>query len=100
MAYLLVIPHEGPPKRHELTGDRIWIGRGASCGVRLESAAVGRIHAEIRQYGDIFLLEDMQSRPGTMLNGVTLGEPAMLRDGDQIRIGPVWLTFHQGDGNA
>ena len=67
MAYLQVVPQTAgePPARYELVDDRTTIGRGAGCRVRLHDRMVGRIHAEIRQYGDVYLLEDLRTRSGT-----------------------------------
>ena len=39
------------------------------------------------------MLEDLDSKNGTFLSGQRVEAPVLLRDGDQIRLGAVILTF-------
>ncbi len=84
---------EAPP---ELTFDapRIVIGRGEGCEVRLPDPSVSQRHASIRQRGSDYILVDEGSANGTFVASVRLGahSPRVLKSGDWIRVGRVWLV--------
>lgn len=63
--------------------------------VVLQSNTVSRIHARIFRDGEIYFVEDLNSRNGTYVNGqaVTLGSAVTLRDGDEIRFGGLTYLF-------
>lgn len=69
------------------------IGRATDVVVCLESEEVSRHHAVIRVSLDSATLEDLGSKNGTFLWGSRVGNPTPLKDGDEITIGPVVLTF-------
>jgi hypothetical protein len=72
------------------------LGRASSSDVVLPDQKVSRRHALIqaqKQYE--FWLMDLGSSNGTFLNGRRVTEPALLRNQDQIEIGPFRLTFRQ-----
>ena len=56
---------------------------------------VSRVHAQLRQYGDAWVVEDQGSTNGTFVNGrrVGRGEEVALRLGDRLRCGRLVLTF-------
>ncbi|HVU05736.1 MAG TPA: FHA domain-containing protein [Polyangiaceae bacterium] len=72
---------------------RIVIGRGEGCEVRLPDPSVSHRHASIRQRGADYIVMDEGSTNGTFVGPVKLspGAPRVLRSGDLIRIGRVWL---------
>ena len=74
-------------------GDTI-IGRDPSCDVWLDVPGVSRHHACIRTTpaGEV-ILEDRQSTNGTYLGSSRISGPARLRDGDEIHLGSLALTF-------
>ena len=82
----------------ELTGERMAIGRDEECELVLEGETVSRQHCEIRRQGTVYLLRDA-SRNGTYVNGERIAQ-AMLRDGDQIRVGANILLVHLVPGRA
>ncbi len=94
-----------PPRSAELivvdglrAGDRFFvskqlvIGRSSRCDISLPSQLVSRSHAEIIPTPDGFLLKDMSSANGTILNGKLVAE-SRLRHGDQICLGDVTIRF-------
>jgi DNA-binding winged helix-turn-helix (wHTH) protein len=76
-----------------VSGETI-LGRAEDADMRFDLPGVSRRHARIDFKGETATLEDLRSRNGTYLRGERLTAPAMLLDGDEIRLGPVTLTFH------
>jgi pSer/pThr/pTyr-binding forkhead associated (FHA) protein len=74
-------------------GGRVVIGRGAGCDVRLPDPSVSHRHATVRATGSEYALLDEKSSNGTFLGGVKLapGTPQLLKHGDLVRVGRVWL---------
>ena len=72
--------------------DRVTIGRDPSSNVPLPNVGVSRQHAEIRKVARAYVLRDLGSTNGVLLNGegVTSAE---LASGDRIEIGKYVLTF-------
>jgi serine/threonine protein kinase len=56
---------------------------------------VSRVHAQLRLYGDSWIVEDQGSTNGTFVNGrrVGRGEEVGLRIGDRLRCGRLVMTF-------
>lgn len=73
-------------------GDNI-VGRARDSEVWIDAAGVSRRHARIRLERGDATVEDLGSKNGTYLRGKRIAAPALLTDGDQIRIGSVLMTF-------
>ncbi|MHC1766003.1 MAG: AAA-like domain-containing protein [Verrucomicrobiia bacterium] len=72
------------------------IGRGSTSDIVLNDSKVSRRHALIqpqKQYE--FWLLDLGSSNGTYVNGRRISQPVLLRDRDQIELGPFRLVFRQ-----
>ena len=68
--------------------DRITIGRAPDNDVVLDSPVVSRHHAVVRREKDgTFRLRDLNTPNGTFVNGRRV-KSAVLKPGDQVRIGP------------
>jgi hypothetical protein len=63
------------------------IGRHTSCDVVLGDLPVSRRHARLRFRDGRWILQDLESRNGTCVNGERVGR-CELRPGDRIEIGP------------
>lgn len=70
------------------------IGRGENCGLVLAQGSVSREHAVIRYERGEFLVEDLRSSNGTLVNGVRVTGPTVLHDGDRLILGDVQIVFH------
>ena len=68
-------------------GDSAVLGRHPDCGIVLDVGAVSRQHARITKSGEDFLVEDLQSRNGTFVNGRRITTRTPLKDEDQILAG-------------
>jgi hypothetical protein len=69
------------------------IGRSLDCQVTIEDPLVSRQHARIVIDDDGPRIEDLGSRNGVKLNGVTIRQSTTLKDGDRLRIGTQDLVF-------
>lgn len=88
---------EGPTRgqTHSITGITV-IGReAASCGVVIPEPTVSRTHAVVRpdESGPGYIIEDLDSRSGTYVNGVRKRR-AVLLEGDRVKIGSALLRVH------
>jgi pSer/pThr/pTyr-binding forkhead associated (FHA) protein len=83
----------GSPPGISFDAPRIVIGRGASCDVRLPDPSVSQRHASVRQRGTEYIVVDEGSTNGTFVGPVRLSPqaPRVLRPGDLIRVGRIWL---------
>jgi hypothetical protein len=68
------------------------IGRNADCGIVVADARASRQHAEIRAQGNGFVVHDLESMNGTLVNGTAIREHP-LADGDEVRLGNTVLRF-------
>ncbi|MGB9599941.1 MAG: FHA domain-containing protein, partial [Myxococcota bacterium] len=68
----------------------IKIGRLSSVNLKLDDPTVSRVHAHIEATSDGYLIKDMGSSAGTIVNGETV-ERAVLNDGDEILLGKTKL---------
>jgi signal transduction histidine kinase len=88
----------GNDRRHRLA-DETLIGRGDHCQIRIADPLVSPVHAAIvRAGGDTYVVRDLASRRGTYVGSRQVTE-AVLRDGDELLIGPVQLRFVVADGD-
>lgn len=77
----------------ELREEITIIGRNPECGIRLPSNTVSRRHAQIRRAADRFLISDLGSTNGTLLNSESVIGEEVLKDRDEIGIGIYRLIF-------
>ena len=75
------------------------IGRAAGANVRLLDQSVSQKHASLRVNGNECSVTDEGSRNGSFVGGVQLAPnvPRLLRSGDLLRIGRVWLEIKLDD---
>lgn len=83
---------EYPGGRFVLDGPVATIGRLADRDVMIDDGGVSRVHAEIRRVGSSFVIVDLGSANGTVVNGRRTVQQ-VLEDGDVVRLGAVELRF-------
>ncbi len=66
--------------------DEFTIGRDIACSLSLDDPALSRKHCMVRRQGPEWLIEDLESHNGTLLNQAPAKAQPM-RPGDEIRIG-------------
>jgi pSer/pThr/pTyr-binding forkhead associated (FHA) protein len=83
--------------RCELSDDGATIGRDpTNVVVVLHDSKVSRSHAELQYRDERWLLVDLASRNGTVVNGRRIRQHP-LRDGDRIQVGEITFIFVAGD---
>jgi pSer/pThr/pTyr-binding forkhead associated (FHA) protein len=72
---------------------RIVLGRGAGCDVRLPDPSVSQRHASLRAQGAEFVLMDEGSSNGTFVGDVRVAPRTsrIIRSGEHARLGRVWI---------
>ena len=68
------------------------LGRSRQCDVVLNDPNVSRRHAEVRREGEGWVLVDLDSTNGVLLNGQEV-KRAALADGDRLQLGTTALRF-------
>jgi pSer/pThr/pTyr-binding forkhead associated (FHA) protein len=83
-------------------GSRIVLGRGSGSDVRLPDPSVSSRHATIRAQGNDYAIVDEGSTNGTWVGGVRLlpQTPRVVKTGDLVRVGRVWLELSIGQKAA
>jgi len=80
-------------RRIGLTGLEHVIGRDPASAVHLDAVGVSRRHARILVRDHDAILEDLGSKNGSSVNGQPLDGGITLKDGDEIRLGPVVILY-------
>jgi pSer/pThr/pTyr-binding forkhead associated (FHA) protein len=93
MPQLILSNATGVPDHIPLNRLRTTIGRSARSDVCIPDAFASRLHAEIRQEGDGYWLQDLGSANGTRYNGVIVKMPVPLSNGGEIQIGETRIVF-------
>ena len=84
---LLTLPREPRPM--------FTIGRDQACDLILGDQSVSRFHARLSRAAGGWLLGDLDSTNGTMVNGWRIRHPVALRAGDRVSFGA--MTFRVAD---
>jgi pSer/pThr/pTyr-binding forkhead associated (FHA) protein len=97
MPITVILRHQdGQDSRLTFDGtQRVVIGRGSSCDVRLPDASVSHRHASIRAQGADFAIVDEGSTNGTFVGEVRIAPHTsrLARSGDRVRVGRLWLEL-------
>ena len=70
------------------------LGRSSGNDLPIPDRTLSRSHARISVSGEAAVLEDLESRNGTMLNGVRISERVPLHPGDRIVVGETSIDFN------
>jgi pSer/pThr/pTyr-binding forkhead associated (FHA) protein len=97
--FLLYRDPDGRRELLELTGERVTIGRRASCDIALTwDAEVSRLHAELVRLGEDWVVHDEGlSHNGTFVNGERVRGRRRLRTGDVLAVGATTIAVHGPD---
>jgi diguanylate cyclase (GGDEF)-like protein len=87
--------HQG--KRLELSGNVARLGRQADNDLVLLDDGVSRRHARVERRGSAWVVMDVGSRNGTLLNGTLLDGVQRLKNGDVIKLGSAMVKYLSGE---
>ena len=92
---LRIMNGPGEGARFELSEDaaEVVIGRSPACDIIVEDHNASRRHCLVKRSWHGFSVQDLGSRNGVLVNGQSIEGPRMLRDGDELQVGGVKLTF-------
>ncbi|MCC7539251.1 MAG: sigma-54-dependent Fis family transcriptional regulator, partial [Deltaproteobacteria bacterium] len=86
--------HAGLPSAFPFAQNPTRIGRELDNEIAIPEGAVSRYHARVeRVSSDGWLLRDLGSTNGTIVNGITITQPHLLRTHDVVRIGDTIMRF-------
>ncbi len=93
MSKMVLHYRDADQKEHslELATATVAIGRDAQADIVLDDERVTRIHCEIRFWNGDYVLKDLRSKNGTILNEREV-DVAVLHLHDIIKVGPFLLT--------
>ncbi|HVS03570.1 MAG TPA: SpoIIE family protein phosphatase [Thermoanaerobaculia bacterium] len=97
---LRVVPPQGDPYEHPLDEESVIIGRASDSGLALADRFLSRHHARLYCEEDAWVVEDLGSRNGTLVNGQVIGGPTSVAPGDTIRVSGTNLTLHRRGDSA
>jgi pSer/pThr/pTyr-binding forkhead associated (FHA) protein len=89
MAKLHIIKGPLKGKTFDLEGETVFIGRSSRNDIQIKDVTISRKQIKIFKIGKKFLVEDLKSTNGTMINGELIepGEGFEVDEGDSISIG-------------
>lgn len=93
-ASFLIMPGQGGENRFSLAERPVSIGRAGDNHIVVPDANVSRYHAKIELVGSDYLVKDLGSTNGTLVNGIRIGEHR-LKHGDTITVGTTKIYFRR-----
>ena len=94
IAALSVVKGKQKDQKFEIEKYETFIGRASDNDIRLHDWFVSKKHAVIIQQGSSFLIKDLGSWRGTMVNGKNVRD-CELKEGDEIQLGTTVLSFYR-----
>lgn len=90
----LIIRENGSERIEELKTQQVAVGRSKDNEIEIDDISSSRRHCRLLRQSGSWLIEDLQSRNGTMVNGVLIKKKE-LQAGDCIEIGKARLYFEK-----
>lgn len=100
MARLIV--ESGGQRREARIAGPVTIGRAKTATLCIDDKTLSREHTRVWKDGSRYVVQDLGSKNGTLLNGRLLKQPTALKNGDRIKVGPAVfaVVFDPGDAPA
>lgn len=84
---------------HDLSEEKITIGRAPDNSIQIDDPSVSSRHAQLTLSGERYQLKDLGSTNGTRVNGETVTE-IFLRPGDHLRFGKIQARYEDNQTGA
>ncbi|HTD88712.1 MAG TPA: SpoIIE family protein phosphatase, partial [Candidatus Binatia bacterium] len=94
MAELIVKYPDRAAEHFQINRLRVTIGRSARNDLCIPDPFASRVHAEVRNEGDEYKLQDLGSANGTLYNGSVVESAITLTRGGRIQIGETEIVFN------
>src|SRR3954466_336922 len=94
MAELIVKYPDRAAEHFPINRLRVTIGRSARNDLCIPDPFASRVHAEVRNEGDEYKLQDLGSANGTLYNGSVVESAITLTRGGRIQIGETEILFN------
>jgi pSer/pThr/pTyr-binding forkhead associated (FHA) protein len=91
---VVVHPPNGKPRSVKLAAS-MTIGRGTECELLIDDTYASSQHARLFGKNGSWYVEDLGSTNGTFVNDQKLAAPAMVQQGDRIRVGTTMLELRR-----
>ncbi len=91
-AWIVELQDEEPINDFRILQEKIFMGRASSSEIVVEDDLVSKQHAAIYYKNGDFIIDDLNSKNGTFVNGQLI-ERAKLEDGDRIKLGKTEYLF-------
>ncbi|UCC30661.1 MAG: SpoIIE family protein phosphatase [Phycisphaerales bacterium] len=99
MVELIITLSDGREIRRALGARPIVIGRDSSCEIPLDDPSASRRHARFAPTAHGYLVEDLGSKNGTLVNGAPCTSK-LLKNGDQVQIGSTVAVYTESAGST
>jgi phosphoserine phosphatase RsbU/P len=96
MITLQITPPVGPAHEERVDREKVRIGRSPENDVAIQDPSVSRLHATIERTRDGFLIQDLGSRNGVIVNGQRIAGPTSISERDEVQLGDVILKLQSG----
>ena len=93
-SHLVIHQLKHSPVFFPLLGSEVLIGRLDTVDISLDSAKVSRLHAKIVREEAAYMIVDLESTLGTLVNKNPI-DRHYLKDGDVIRIATIELEYRE-----
>lgn len=93
VGWLVVVAGDQLDQDFRVHAGRNVIGKGSKADVLIRDAYLSERHALLEFTEDGYVLSDLKSKRGTLLNGKPVEAERSVRDGDRIRVGNTELKF-------
>src|SRR5689334_8874813 len=71
----------------------VYVGRGLDCAIRTDDAMVSRKHSQIRMEGGRYIVEDLGSANGTLVNNNRIAGKQVLTHNDVVQCGSLYCRY-------
>jgi hypothetical protein len=95
-AHLVRLGRPEAPEAPIPLGEISLLGRAADNTIRIDDPTISQHHARIAFRSGQWILEDLGSRNGTRVNGITVEGPLVITYGDDLQFGEVMLGLRPG----
>lgn len=75
------------------TTAEVSLGRDPSCDFPLSDETISQVHCRLTYHHKQWWAEDLNSTNGSYLNATQLESPVVLTEGDELRLGQIYVTI-------